>query len=517
MNFPDANLTNKQINASFSSLLQNYNSGSTAYVVNGLGTVVDIYALTAGSASYATTCSYYVYYNVTQSFAFYSSASWASSSISSSYVDAGGVATGILDNSRLPSAINITSITASVLGDTTGTASWAYNTLVSNTSLYASQSQWSVSASFASSSISASYAPVQPAYSSSVASSKQNTLTNIVYTITASNATTSSYILNAVSASYALSASFSPVQPSYSSSVALTKQNTLTNTLYNITASNATTASYFGAGTDNYIPKWSNNQLTATSSLYDNGFVGINTTSPKAYLNIVGNYTTIASTVNADLGFGEATTSSIWGLRVGAAPYNLLLNAERSLGVMANVMTWDRAAGSVGIGTTSPQALLHVFGNISCSNLLGTASLSLLSSISNTSLYASQSQWSVSASFASSSISSSYAPVQPAYSSSVASIKQNLLTNTTYTITASLATTASYFNQIWLTTGSTYPITSSWATNAVSFSGSITSASYARTASILLGSIVSASYALTSSYVPNYVSKPLAIAYAVAL
>lgn len=113
------------------------------------------------------------------------SSSFASSSVSASYVDAGGITTGTLNNSRLPSQINVTGVTASLFGtasysinaDTldglhsssfqatlvTGgtyfiTSSWAGNSIVSNTSLYASQSQWAVSASFASSSLTASSA-----------------------------------------------------------------------------------------------------------------------------------------------------------------------------------------------------------------------------------------------------------------------------------------------------------------------------------------------------------------------
>ena len=93
------------------------------------------------------------------------SSSFASSSISSSYIDAGNITTGTLNNSRLPSQINVTGISGSLTGsfiglhtgNTTGTSSWANNSIVSNTSLYASQSQWNVSSSFASSSMTASY------------------------------------------------------------------------------------------------------------------------------------------------------------------------------------------------------------------------------------------------------------------------------------------------------------------------------------------------------------------------
>ena len=50
-----------------------------------------------------------------------------------------------------------------------------------------------------------------------------------------------------------------------------------------ITSSYTLTASYIGVGTNNYIPKWNNNTLTSTSSIYDSGTgVGIGTTNPVA-------------------------------------------------------------------------------------------------------------------------------------------------------------------------------------------------------------------------------------------
>lgn len=82
----------------------------------------------------------------------------------------------------------------------------------------------------------------------------------------------------------------------------------------------------------------------------------------------------------------------------------------------------------------------------------------------------------ISASIASSSISASYAPVDPAYSASISTVKQNTLI-----------------------TGNTYNITSSWSNSTTS----TTSASYAGTASVLLGSITSASYSLTASFALN--------------
>lgn len=69
----------------------------------------------------------------------------------------------------------------------------------------------------------------------------------------------------------------------------------------NGTSSYAKTASYFGSGTNNYIPIWNNNSLTATSSIYQSGSnVGIGKTNPTVKLEVGG--TTATDIIRIDNG-----------------------------------------------------------------------------------------------------------------------------------------------------------------------------------------------------------------------
>ena len=165
-----------------------------------------VYTLTA---SFATSASYYP-----------ASSSWASASISSSYAPSTGDATLI-----------------------TGYT-------------YPITSSWAISASWASSSLSSSYS-LTASYALTGGDGGASLTPGATYQITSSwatNALTASYISSsatwdkqvyALTASQTISASYAPVEPAYSASVSIVKQNTLTNTLYVLTASLATSASYY--------------------------------------------------------------------------------------------------------------------------------------------------------------------------------------------------------------------------------------------------------------------------------
>lgn len=223
----------------------------------------------------------------------------------------------------------IPTITASIMG----TASWAINAINGGTQLitastYPITSSWSnnsttassisfipltaTSASWASRSFSSSYSPVEPNYSASVSSDKQNTLiVGNTYTITSSwaqNTISSSWAYSAITASYSnyydvtiykesssfasssvsashallsnvaisaswasssVSSSYAPVEPNYSASVSSAKQNTLiTGGTYTITSSWATnTITANTASSISFVPTTTISASWASSSV----------------------------------------------------------------------------------------------------------------------------------------------------------------------------------------------------------------------------------------------------------
>ena len=169
-----------------------------------------------------------------------------------------------LNNSIVTGSLIVTggitgSFSGSLIGDTTGTASYATQALTSSNANTASYILQAVSSSFA------------------------------------TNASTSSYVLNAVSASYVSTASY---------------------ILNAVSASYASTSSNVQGGTTNYIALWSGTTILSSSTIYQTGGnvgIGTATATPAARLQVSG-------TVNvANIkGSGSVATSSIFTVDGGA-------------------------------------------------------------------------------------------------------------------------------------------------------------------------------------------------------
>lgn len=126
-------------------------------------------------------------------------------------------------------------------------------------------------------------------------------------------------------------------------------------------------------GTANYIPKWSTSPyLTATSTLYDNGNVGIGTTAPVMALHVYGNGINTATFMNGNVGIGTTAPVSLFDVN---SKFNVLSNGNVGVGTTAPAGVFDVNAyltvvsgGNVGIGTTSPAANFNIVSSASTGN-----------------------------------------------------------------------------------------------------------------------------------------------------
>jgi len=117
-----------------------------------------------------------------------------------------------------------------------------------------------------------------------------------------------------------------------------------------------------GSGTTNYIAKWSDTDTIANSVIYDNGTdVGIGTTSPNVELAV---YQT--STPRLHLQNSTSGTAYNKGFQLALSDNDGYLwnwqNGSTIFGTNNTERMRITSAGNVGIGTTSPNGKLHVYG-----------------------------------------------------------------------------------------------------------------------------------------------------------
>jgi len=187
------------------------------------------------------------------------------------------------------------------------------------------------------------------------------------------NAQSASYVLQAVSSSYALTASFAPnyqltsgtgsmlapyvLNSSTSSFTTTSSFNSFTSSINNKTGSFATTGSNTFIGnqtiTGSLTVSSSNNTqlLIGTNTLFvsSSGNVGIGTSTPSVTLDVVGS-------IRASSTF-FGTTSQINNISTNGAD----LSIKGTGGITYITMLKD--SGSVGIGTITPSASLHISGS----------------------------------------------------------------------------------------------------------------------------------------------------------
>jgi len=321
-----------------------------------------------------------------------------------------------------------------------------------------------VSASYA---LSSSYAPANPSYSSSISTIKQNTLVTgnsylitsswATYAVSSSNSLTASFSSNStlsISSSWAsrsLSSSYSPVEPAYSSSVSSVKQNMLVSgSIYNITSSwsnNSVTSSYVATSS------WASNVISASYAL-----------TASFSMNAASVSNVSSSWASQSLSASYSPVEPAYSASVSTVKQNILVTGN----TYTITSSWSNNSISASYAPGSPSISSSYASTSSWASNVVSASYALTASFSMNAASVSN----VSSSWASQSLSASYAPVEPAYSASVSTVKQNALV-----------------------TGNTYTITSSWANNTVSSSYSITSS----ISNIVVGKLTTLNFSATTS------------------
>ena len=116
-----------------------------------------------------------------------------------------------------------------------------------------------------------------------------------------------------------------------------------------------------GANTLNYLSKWDGSALVA-GSIFDNGNVGIGTTSPNFQLSLG------AALSHTKIALYETGATNHYGMGIVAGQFSFHLNGSGARYAfydsddLTNELLTVKGSGNVGIGTENPQAKLHIGG-----------------------------------------------------------------------------------------------------------------------------------------------------------
>jgi hypothetical protein len=124
-----------------------------------------------------------------------------------------------------------------------------------------------------------------------------------------------------------------------------------------------------GSGTTNYVTKWTDADTIGNSQIFDNGNVGIGTSSPAKKLDVDASASDIAY-------FRSNYSGNAQQLLLSSAGSGITLQSQGYLSTSSSALSLQPFNGNVGIGTTSPQAKLHIITDTNYAAIFNTSIIS---------------------------------------------------------------------------------------------------------------------------------------------